>query len=121
MVIIQFIIKKLSCILYNVGTKRDWKLMYRYVFHHIFLCPIQDISTQVLAEGAYSLEFETRGHFKHLSIRFWKEDSSCKVQLARCGWVSSSPSAENTLSAQVVAAISQTPDIVCVSGCPLKI
>ena len=21
----------------NSGTKRDWKLMHRYVFHHIFL------------------------------------------------------------------------------------
>ena len=91
------------------------------VLHHLFQSAIRDISSQVLKEGAYSLEFESRGQFKYLSIRFWKENSLCKVQLARCGRVSPSPMSEITLISQVVAALSLTPDIVCVSGCSLEI
>ena len=91
------------------------------MFHHLFLCAIQDISSQVITEGAYSLEFENRGQSRYLSIRFWKENSLCKVQLARCGRVYSSPASEISLISQVVAAISLTPDIVCVSGCPLEV
>ena len=75
----------------------------------------------MIAEGAYSLEFENRGQSRYLSIRFWKENNLCKVQLARCGRVSPSPVSEITLISQVVAAISLTPDIVCVSGCPLEV
>ena len=91
------------------------------IFHHLFLCAIQDISSQVISEGAYSPEFENRGQSRYLSIRFWKENNLCKVQLARCGRVYSSPVSEITLISQVVAAISLTPDIVCVSGCPLEV
>ena len=92
-----------------------------HIFHHLFLSAIQDISSQVISEGAYSLEFENRGQFRYLSIRFWKETVLCKVQLARCGRVSPSPASEISLISQIVGAISPTPDIVCVSGCQLEL
>jgi len=92
-----------------------------HIFHHLFLSAIEDISSQVISEGAYSLEFENRGQFRYLSVRFWKETALCKVQLARCGRVSPSPASEISLISQVVAALSPTPDIVCVSGCQLEV
>ena len=40
------------------------------IFNHFFVLGIDDIGNTVINEGAHSLEFENRGHFKYLSVRF---------------------------------------------------
>ena len=91
------------------------------VFYHFFVLGIDDIGNTVINEGAYSLEFENKGHFKYLSVRFWKGNDLCKVEVGRIGRVASSPSAEMSLISQLLGAMSSRPGLVCCSGCPAKV
>ena len=88
------------------------------LFHHIFVVGLEDIATSILNEGSYSLEFCCRGSFQYLSVRFWKGETLCKVELARVGRATTFPAGEITLISKLLSCISTTPNIVCCSGCP---
>ena len=92
------------------------------IFHHVFLLRgIEDIGHHVNTSGFYSLEFEYKGSFSVMSIRFWKNDSLTKCQLTR--YPSSTDLAVGQLQsrAKVLSAFSTGPQVVCLSDCSLAI
>ena len=88
------------------------------LFHHIFVVGLEDIGTSILNEGSYSLEFCCRGPFQYLSVRFWKGETLCKVELARFGRATTFPAGDITMISKLLSSISNIPNIVCCSGCP---
>ena len=73
-----------------------------------------------MAAGEYSLEFVKQGVFLLVFIRFWRKDELCRVFLKRTGRVLGQSSAELCLIADVMAALSTSPNIVSCSGCSLE-
>ena len=92
---------------------------FQTILHHVFLRCIEDIGHHVNASGFYSLEFEYKGSYSVMSVRFWKDDSLVKCQLSR--YPSSTDLAVGQLQsiAKVLSAFSAGPQIVCLSGCSL--
>ena len=80
-----------------------------------------DIAYQVSVTGQYSLEFEKRGTYSFVSIRFWKVDSLSVVRLLRYR-TASEPAAGLLLAlSRLLSMLSTQPQIVSVSGCPAEI
>ena len=79
---------------------------------------IGDISKQIGIMGGFSVEYEERGRFLHLSVRFWHNDQLCKINLARCGRTVDFPVGYLGLLSRVLSAVSTSPGLVSCSGCP---
>ena len=95
-------------------------VLFQTIFHHIFLCGVSDIAHHVSTSGYYSLEFETKGTYSYLSIRFWKKDTLCVVKLFRY-WTASEPAAGVLMAiSRLLSVLSAQPQIVSVSGCPAE-
>ena len=92
---------------------------FQIFFHHVFLRGIEDLGHHVNARGFYSLEFEYKGSFSVMPIRFCENDSLTKCQLVR--YPSSTDLAVGQLEsiAKVLSAFSTGPQVVCLSGCSL--
>ena len=85
----------------------------------VFLRGIEDIRHHVNTTGLYSLEFECKGSFSVISVRFRKYDLLVKSLLVR--YPSSTDLAVGQLqsNAKVLSAFSTGPHVVCLSGCSL--
>ena len=95
--------------------------LFQTIFHHIFLCGIADIAYQVSVTGQYSLEFEMRGTYSFVSIRFWKGEFLNVVRLLRYR-TASEPAAGFLLAlSRLLSVLSTQPQIVSVSGCPAEL
>ena len=90
------------------------------IFHHFFVCGLEDISTCVLESGRFSLEFERRGHYLEMHVRFWKQETLCKVFVCRSGLFNKDIEGELGSLSRFLSAVSTEPDIVACSGCPLS-
>ena len=91
------------------------------VFHHIFICAIEDISSSISTSDMYSLEFETAGGFSIMSVRFWKGESLVRVQLYRCLISIGIPASYFTGASRLLSVSSSSPKLVSVSGCPASV
>ena len=91
------------------------------IFHHFFLCGLADITNCINTFGGFSVEFETEGQFCYLSVRFWKQDSLCKVTLLRFSRTSVTPRGHFSVISQLLSAITTESDLVCCSGCPYDV
>ena len=69
----------------------------------------------------YSLEFETSGRFRTLSVRFWKGESLVRVQLYRCLISLGIPASYFAGASRLLSVTSSTPKLVSVSGCPASV
>ena len=87
-------------------------------FHHVFTVAMNDISTHVGFMGGFSVEFEKKGRYLYLSVRFWHEDQLCKVSVARCGRTVSLPTGCFGMMSRFLSVISTAPDLIASSGCP---
>ena len=89
------------------------------IFHHSFLGWIEHIGQHVNTTGLYSLEFEYKGSYSVMSIRYWKNSSLVKCQM--CLYPSSTDLTTGQLQsiAKVLSAFSAAPQFVCLSGCSL--
>ena len=87
------------------------------MFHHVFISGLSDIGNSIDSLGAYSVEFEERGQFCFLSVRFWKGDVLCRVMLSRFGRTIPHPTGYFGTLSRLMSGISVQPDLVCVSGC----
>ena len=77
---------------------------------------IEDIGSEVVATGYYSIEFQTKGVFHHIYIRFWHKGQLVRVYLKRTGLRQGKTSAELSLISHVNNSISTRPDIVACMG-----
>ena len=82
---------------------------------------LEDIGHHVVANGYYAVEFEVKGVFLFLHLRFWRDNQLCRVLLKRTGLVLGRCSAEVNLLSGLLAAISTSPTLVCCSGCSLEL
>ena len=91
--------------------------MFQVSFHHIFVQMLVDIGHHVVSTSFYAVEFEVKGVFLFLHLRFWKDKQLCRVLLKRTGRVLGRTSAEVVLLSGLLAAISTRPSLVSCSGC----
>ena len=94
---------------------------FQSIFHHIFFCAMTDISSCISATGFYSFEFEKKGIYGLVYVRYWK--STLLVRVYKCRHkLTSEPSSGilNSIS-RVLPVLSSKPKIVCVSGCTVEI
>ena len=96
-------------------------VLFQTIFHHIFLCGVSDIAHHVSTSGYYSLEFETKGTYSYLSIRFWKKDTLCVVKLFRYRTASEPAAGVLMAISRLLSVLSVQPQIVSVSGCPAEL
>ena len=82
---------------------------------------LEDIGHHVVSNGYYAVEFEVKGVFLSLNLRFWRDKQLCRVLLKRIGRVLGRGSAEVNLLSGLLAAISTSPTLVCCSGCSLEL
>ena len=82
---------------------------------------LDDIGQHVVAEGQYSVEFELKGLFLFIHLRFWRDNQLCRVVLKRTGRSVRQTQAEKSLLSSLLAAISTRPNPVCASGCSLEL
>ena len=93
------------------------------MFHHFFVCGIEDIAHSIVEAGQYSLEFERKGHYLHMYVRFLrfcKEEFLCKVYVSRSGLLVKDIEGELGSLSRFLSAVSSEPDIVACSGVPLS-
>ena len=95
--------------------------MFQVLFHHIFVQMLDDIGHHVVSSGFYAVEFEVRGVFLFIHLRFWKDKQLCRVLLKRTGRVLGRTTAEVVLLSGLLAAISTRPSLVSCSGCSLEL
>ena len=93
-------------------------LPFQVLFHHLIEL-VEDIGTQMVSSGFYSIHFEQRGVLLYLHVRFWKWLQICRVSLLRTGRTTGQTSAEIRLLCVLLSAISCKAQLVCCSGCPL--
>ena len=90
--------------------------MFQVLFHHIFVQVLDDIGHHVVSTSFYAVEFEVKGVFLFLPLRFWKDKQLCRVLR-----VLGRTSAEVALLSGHLAAISTRPSLVSCSGCSLEL
>ena len=91
------------------------------MFHHAFISGVSDIGDSINKLGAYSIEFEERGQFCFMSVRFWKEDTLCRVTINRFARTVPHPTGFVGTLSRLMSAISPQPGLVSVSGCPTEV
>ena len=81
---------------------------------------MEDMSKHTIETGMFAVEFERKGHYYHLYIRFWSDSVLSRVYVCRSGVAN--PDIEGRLGSlsRLLSAISTEPDIVACSGCPLS-
>ena len=82
---------------------------------------LDDIGHHVVSTGFYAMEFEVRGVFLFLHLRFWKDKQLCRVVPKRTGRVLRRTSAEVALLSGLLAAIATRPSLVSCSGFSLQL
>ena len=85
------------------------------------ICGIEVISHQITSSDKYSLEFETIGRTRMMSIRFWKDDSLVRVQLYRCPLAQGIPASYFAGASRFLSVTSSKPKLVSVSGCSASV
>ena len=69
----------------------------------------------------YSLEFETNGRTRTMSVRFWKDDTLVRVQEYRCPLTLGMPGSYFPGASRLLSITSSKPKLVSVSGCSASI
>ena len=95
-------------------------LYFQVLFHHIFVRMLDDLGQYIVAEGQFAVEFELRGLFLFMHLRFWCDNQLCRVVLKRTGRTVGQTQAEKHLFPSLLGAISARPNPVCASGCSLE-
>ena len=78
---------------------------------------LADISTHIMANEKYSIEFTTEGIYRCMSVRFWREDSLVLVELHRHHQPESYPGCYLTAISCLLSIVSSKPNLVSISGC----
>ena len=94
---------------------------FKTIFHHIFLCGVSDIAPHVSTTGHYSLEFEIRGTYSFLSVRFWKKDTLRVVKLFRYRTASEPAAGVLMAISRLLSVLSAQRQFLSVSGCPAEL
>ena len=81
---------------------------------------LDDLGHYIVAEGQFAVEFELKGLFLFLHLRFWRDNQLCRVVLKRTGRTVGKFQAEKHLFFSLLGAISARPNPVCASGCSLE-
>ena len=69
----------------------------------------------------YSLEFETMGRLRVMSVRFWKGDTLVRVQMYQCPLAQGMPGSYFSGASRLLSVTSSKPKLVSVSGCPAPV
>ena len=75
------------------------------------------MSKHIIEHGQYSLEFEKRGLYVHLFVRFWHFECLCRVYVCRSGIANKNLEGELGSFSRLLSAISTEADVVAYSGC----
>ena len=89
------------------------------LFHHLFQQVVEDIGTQIMANGLYSIDFEQQGVLLYLHVTFWKGIQLCRVPLLRTERTTGQTPAGIRLLSVLLSAISCKAQLVCCSECTL--
>ena len=76
-----------------------------------------DIGQYVVADSQYAIEFELRGIFLFLHIRYWRDYQLCRVLVKRTVRVVGQTAAELGLLSSLFAAMSTRANLLCSSRC----
>ena len=96
-----------------IPTIDPFHFPFQLLFHHIFVQLLNDIGNYVVAKGQYAIEFQQKGVFLFIYLRFWRDEQLCRVFLKQTGRVVGQTGAELSLLSSVLAAISTHPNLVC--------
>ena len=88
------------------------------IFHYFFTCLLKDLGQQLLDNGHFALETEEVGRFKHVYVRFWKNNTLVKAFLCRYGLRCPPLAGEMGSLSRIFSALSTKPQMVACSGCP---
>ena len=69
----------------------------------------------------YSLEFETNGRTRTMSVRFWRDYTLVRVQIYRCLLALGLPGSYFAGASRLLSITSSKPKLVSVSGCSASI
>ena len=84
----------------------------------IFNCAMEDIAEQVATTQCFAIEYEEAGTNRLMSLRFWKNDTLCRVFICRSRLPSSDLTCEMGSLSRLLSVVSTKVDIVACSGCP---
>ena len=101
-----------------IWSQTDSYFSFQTIFQHIFICGVEDISAQVAKTGMFTLEFETKGAHRYLSIRYWHDDFLTKVQLFRHEVTDEASTCFLSAMPRVLSVLSSSSSLVSISGCP---
>ena len=93
-----------------------WLFCSQVLFHQLFMQMLDDLVQYVVANGYYAIEFQQKGAFLFIHLRFWRENQLCGVLIKRTGRVGRLVKAEVGLLGSLLAAISTRPSLVCCNG-----
>ena len=94
---------------------------FQTIFYHIFSCAMTEISSCISATGFYSFEFEKKGIYELVYVRYWKSTSLVRVYMCRYKLTSEPSSGIFNSISRVLSVLSLTPKVVSVSGCTVEI
>ena len=87
------------------------------MFQQFFVCALNDIAEQVSSQQCFSVEFETVGTNKYISVKFWKNLELCRVYVCRSSLPATDATCKLGSLARILSAVSTRPDMVACSGC----
>ena len=93
---------------------------FQTIFHHIFSCAMTNISSCISATGFYSFEYEKKGIYGLVYVRYWKSTSLVRVYMCRYKLTSEASSGILNSISRVISVLSSKFKVVCVSGCTVE-
>ena len=81
---------------------------------------MDDIAQVVAAEQCFSVEFEDFATYRHMSVRFWKDEQLCRIFVCRSKLPSSQFTGELGSLSRFLSVVSTRTDIVACSGCSVE-
>ena len=78
---------------------------------------MNDIAEQVTAQQCFAIEFEDKGIYRYMLLRFWKENELCRVFVCRSSLPSTDLSGELESLSRLLSVVSTRAEIVASSSC----
>ena len=82
---------------------------------------MNDLANQIATTQHFAIEFEDQGVNRLMSVKFWKDNTLCRVYVCRSGLPSSDLTGELGSLSRLLSVVSTKADIVACSGCPVEL
>ena len=90
--------------------------MFQGLLHHLFVEPVQHVSSVIARDGAYSIEFSAGSHRRTLSVGFWKGKRFVCLPMLLCGKDVPPTKSYFDLVSRLISAVSGDATIICCGG-----